>query len=164
MIQCKVCEAGQLVKKRVFRMSGVVVTIGFILLIPSILGILFGLLLMIGAVGAGGSMMAVTREEVDNRMASSGVPTVIRTKVKNSESLTQEEMQTLTQAQRTLVTEAESEIMASRMGAGIGGTFMFGFAVIMIVLSFVGGLLGWLLVMRKNVLQCNQCGAVTAAS
>ena len=28
----------------------------------------------------------------------------------------------------------------------------------------VGGLLGWLLVMKKKVLQCKNCGAVIAAS
>lgn len=32
------------------------------------------------------------------------------------------------------------------------------------ITSFVGGLLGWLLVMRKRVLQCNICGAVVNAS
>ncbi len=32
------------------------------------------------------------------------------------------------------------------------------------ITSFVGGLLGWLLVMKKRVLQCNVCGAVVNAS
>jgi hypothetical protein len=32
------------------------------------------------------------------------------------------------------------------------------------VMCFVGGLLGWLLVMRKRVLQCGLCGAVVNAS
>ena len=30
------------------------------------------------------------------------------------------------------------------------------------VLSFVSGLLGWLLIMKKDVLKCNLCGAVVA--
>jgi hypothetical protein len=41
----------------------------------------------------------------------------------------------------------------------IGG----GFAVFWWVAFFVGGLLGWLLVMRKNVLQCSLCRAVVNA-
>lgn len=32
------------------------------------------------------------------------------------------------------------------------------------IASFVGGLLGWLLVMKKRVLQCDYCGAVVNAS
>lgn len=39
-----------------------------------------------------------------------------------------------------------------------------GFAVIIGISSFVGGLLGWLLVMKKRVLQCSVCGAVVNAS
>ena len=35
---CKVCDSGTLTLKTVFRMSGPAVAIGFILLIPSILG------------------------------------------------------------------------------------------------------------------------------
>lgn len=37
-------------------------------------------------------------------------------------------------------------------------------AVILGVTSFVSGLLGWLLVMKKHVLQCSVCKAVTNAS
>lgn len=46
------------------------------------------------------------------------------------------------------------------------GTRIFGstFAIICGIASFVGGLLGWLLVMKKRVLQCNVCGAVVNAS
>jgi hypothetical protein len=32
------------------------------------------------------------------------------------------------------------------------------------IACFVGGLLGWLLMMRKRVLQCPVCGAVVSAS
>jgi hypothetical protein len=37
-------------------------------------------------------------------------------------------------------------------------------AIALGVACFVGGLLGWLLVMRKRVLQCDLCGAVVNAS
>jgi hypothetical protein len=39
-----------------------------------------------------------------------------------------------------------------------------GFALFMGILCFVCGLLGWLLVMKKRVLQCSICGAVINAS
>lgn len=39
-----------------------------------------------------------------------------------------------------------------------------GFAIGLGISSFVGGLLGWLLVMKKRVLQCSVCGAVVNAS
>src|SRR5208283_2326401 len=38
--KCKVCDRGELIRKKAFRMSGPAVVIGFILLVPSILGML----------------------------------------------------------------------------------------------------------------------------
>ena len=48
--------------------------------------------------------------------------------------------------------------------AATGAAIVGGFGVFLIIASLVGGLLGWLLVMRKTVLQCDRCGAVVAAS
>lgn len=39
-----------------------------------------------------------------------------------------------------------------------------GFAVVLGIGSFVSGLLGWLLVMKKRVLQCSVCGATVSAA
>jgi hypothetical protein len=47
---------------------------------------------------------------------------------------------------------AACSVFGSSLAIGLGIT------------SFVGGLLGWLLVTRKRVLQCNICGAVVNAS
>jgi hypothetical protein len=37
-------------------------------------------------------------------------------------------------------------------------------SILGIVGSFVGGLLGWILIMKKTVLQCTNCQAVVNAS
>jgi hypothetical protein len=47
---CKVCDQGELIAKKVFRMSGPTVAIGYILLIPSILGMAGSLLLLFGVI------------------------------------------------------------------------------------------------------------------
>jgi hypothetical protein len=47
---------------------------------------------------------------------------------------------------------------------GIGAIAGGSSAVIVFGLSFVGGLIGWLLVMKKRVLQCSWCRAVINAS
>ena len=85
-----------------YRMSGVVVVIGYIFLIPSVLGMLVNACLFV----------AMSRS-----------------------------------------------ISTSPAGGMMGGAFLF-----LIFLSFVGGLLGWLLVMKKSVLKCTHCGAVVATS
>jgi hypothetical protein len=47
---CKVCDSGRLKFRSLFRMSGPAVVIGFILLIPSICGMVFSVLVLIGVI------------------------------------------------------------------------------------------------------------------
>jgi hypothetical protein len=102
---CKVCERGVLVPKKVFRMSGPVVIIGFIFLIPSILGMSASALVLVTAV------------------------------------------------------------LSKPLGISINApAFIATIAVAIGISSFIGGLLGWLLVMKKRVLQCSICGSTVSAS
>ena len=108
-IRCKTCDTGLLQMAEPYRFSSVVVVIGYILLVPSVLGILFSV---------------------------RGFFTVLEVGVTGGDSA-----------------------LADGVFALAGGVFIFlGLACL------VGGLLGWLLIMRKKVLQCTYCGAVVAAS
>jgi len=73
-------------------------------------------------------------------------------------------MSQLTELQRQAVQQAKLELAAGTVGAGAGAALAGGASILFGVFSLVGGLLGWLLVMKKAVLQCNACGAVVAAS
>jgi hypothetical protein len=108
---CKVCERGLLVPKKMFRMSGPVVAIGFILLIPSALGIIAAAVLFFGLIAS----------NVTGPSGATDAPNVVNV-----------------------------------VGQG--------FAIALGIASFVGGLLGWLLVMKKRVLKCSVCGATVNAS
>lgn len=99
-ITCKICDQGRLTKTKKYRLSGPVVFIGYVLLVPSILGVLFSIMSFV---------------EVSS-MASGTGPTA---------------------------------------ASGIAG----GITVFIGIAFFVSGLLGWLLVMKKQVLQCGTCGA-----
>jgi len=105
---CKVCDKGTLQQKTVFRLGGIIATIGFILLIPSFLGMLFGGLMMLSTFSAG-----------------------------------------------YLATTADAAGVIGALGSS---------SLCVFISSFVGGLLGWLLILRKKILQCNNCGATVAAS
>ena len=100
-LPCKTCGIGPLRLEKRYRMSGPVVVIGYIFLIPSILGIIFSVLIVFG-------------------MAN------------------------------------ETDAGASAIAGGIG--------IFLAVAFFVGGLLGWLLVMKKKILCCPNCSAVVPAS
>jgi hypothetical protein len=102
---CKICDKGQLVQKKKYRMSGPVVLIGYILLIPSVLGVIIS---------------AMTFFNISSA--------------------------------------------ASRVNAGAGAGLAGGFTIVVGVAFFVSGLLGWLLVMKKQILQCSICGAAVNAA
>ena len=66
--------------------------------------------------------------------------------------------------QAAAVSAAETELGARAGAVGCLGACGTGMAATIAVLSFIGGLLGWLLVMKKRVLVCSACTAVTNAS
>ncbi len=49
-LQCKICDQGAVIAKKVFRVSGPAVVIGFILLVPSILGMAASALAFFGLI------------------------------------------------------------------------------------------------------------------
>jgi hypothetical protein len=153
-------------------MSTPVVVIGFILLIPSILGILFSLLLLLGVSGSGATVNLQAKRQAASQMQDAGVPTrIINAVLAGNSDYVDQWMNADTVAngrvtafQEETVRQAQTELHASTVGTGIGMFFGAGLAIFLAVSSFVGGLLGWLLVMRKRVLQCSLCNAVVNAS
>ena len=104
---CKICDRGTLTPRKIRRLSGPAVAIGYILLIPSILG-----------------------------MAGCAILLVV-------------------------------SLLAGVAGAAHGSAFATAFAgigaiafVYIGIFCFVSGLLGWLLIMKKHVLQCGYCSAI----
>jgi hypothetical protein len=108
---CKICDRGTLMPKEMRRLSGPAVAIGYILLIPSILGMAACAILLVVSLLAG------------------------------------------------VASAAHGSPFATAF-AGIG-TLVF---VYIGICCFVFGLLGWLLIMKKHVLQCVYCGAVVDAA
>jgi hypothetical protein len=108
---CKICDRGAMTQKKVWRMSTPVVVIGFLLLIPSVLVMIFcaaAVLMSVAGIGAG----------------------------------------------------AFSDSGNATAGSAFVGWFFFFVGIG----AFISGIFGWLLVMKKSVLQCQQCGATITAS
>lgn len=164
MIRCKTCDTGELLKRKKYRMSGMVVFIGYILLVPSVLGILVGGIMLV-ATGAGtGAAMDSIQSEAQSKLEEAGISRNITTKVLDSQPLSETDRASLNSSQRQVVDEVKLQISAGTVGAGLGVTMAGGVSVFVMISSLVGGLLGWLLVMKKKVLQCTHCGVIAAAS
>jgi len=160
---CRTCGQGALVPRKTFRMSGPVVVIGFILLIPSVLGMLFGILTLVG-IGMAQSETPGMDPETRTRLQAQQVPEPVITQVAASKPIDEAQLTALTPQQRTAVRDAQSSVSAGKDRWRAAGVVAGGLFIFIIVMSFVSGLLGWLLVMRKRVFQCTRCGAVVPAS
>lgn len=163
-IKCKTCDSGTLVQRKKYRMSGVVVVIGYILLIPSVFGILVGVLGIVGSGSAGSTSMQAARATADSQLRTAQVPPSVIANLTEFKDLAAADTLRLTTRQRTAVRSASLSLAASAAGTGIGVAAVAGVSFFVAVVSLVGGLLGWLLIMKKRVLQCDRCGAVVAAS
>lgn len=105
-IDCNVCRTtGSMTQTTVGKFSGPVQAIGFIILIPSVIGILIGLFMVVIFIAT-----AVLTPADDHKGAIAGVS--------------------------------------------------IGFGLFFAVASFVSGLLGWVLIMRKKVFKCLRCGFI----
>ena len=163
-IPCKTCDSGQMVRRKKYRMSAVVVFIGHLLLIPSVFGLVLALLgIWLGGVGAGEAMESV-QQETRSKLNAAGVPARLVEQVVRHRRISDADLNRLSYSQQETVREVERESAASTLGAGGGLAFWGGLSCFFGAVSLVSGLLGWLLVMKKRVLECAYCGAVVAAS
>jgi hypothetical protein len=163
-IICKTCDKGEMVRKKIYRMNGPAVVIGYILLIPSILGMCIGLLLLFAAVGGTNEVAQENRNKSEKTLASANIPYPLIRKVVYAEKVEEVELSQLSPLQRETIKSVAIERDAGSVGSKLAGAAVSGVSVILIISSFVGGLLGWILVMKKMVLQCNNCRAVVQAS
>ena|SRR2546425_1219576 len=162
-IKCKTCDRGTLVRRKKYRMSGVVVLIGYILVIPSIIGILIGVVGIVGAGSAGTSSNQTSRTRVESQLLAANVPVPVIAKLKDhAMTLSVSDTVGLNVKQRAAIRTASLTLVASDAGTTIGVGIAAGFSIFMIIASLVGGLLGYLLIMKKSVLQCDICGATVA--
>ena len=145
-------------------MSGAVVAIGYILLIPSVLGIISSIVLALVSTLAAGATPELTRESARTRLVAADIPARLAENVAEGIPLTTQERESLTPEQLTLVDQVSLDVATAPVGAACCGLGFVAGGIVGVVTFFVSGLLGWLLVMRKRVIRCTQCGAVFAAS
>ena len=173
---CKVCDRGALVRKKIFRMSIPVVVIGFILLIPSLIGVAVGLFALISSITPNENQepMKQIRDRAASGLRHNGVPEATINAVLDAASEGRNEDVTrlmddneMPEADRSWIYDAQDKIRSAGLTQSPPSPpspLSAAFSIGLIVGSFVGGIFGWLLVMKKRVLQCSVCGAVINAS
>lgn len=153
-----------MVRRKTYRMSIPVVIIGYIFLVPSVLGMLFGILMLVSSFGAGASAASEVDKSVRAELVANSIPAPVIEKIMANKPIDHAMLVQFTPQQQEAIKSSSTQQAAGKVGAGVGTAAAMGFSVILIVMFFVGGLVGWLLVMKKKILQCDHCSAVVAAS
>ncbi|MBM4070534.1 MAG: hypothetical protein FJ271_16495 [Planctomycetes bacterium] len=161
---CRTCNNGTLINRKVYRMSAGVVVIGYIFLIPSLIGVLVAAGLFFATGSATKDTAKKLKDEVAAELANAEVPQGIITKITDLKEVASADLSPLTEKQKDAVRSGQAKMAGGTIGVGIGAGLAGGTSLCVGFLSLVGALLGWLLVMKKRVLKCNQCGAVVPAS
>jgi hypothetical protein len=130
---CRTCGQGALIKRTKFRMSGPVVAIGFILLIPSVLGMLFGVFMLFVTGAANSGISAADERQIRAHLAEQGVPALIIDEVVSGKPVSDDQLVLLTSEQRTTVHTAESSRLGQKIGGGAATVIFDGFSIFIIV-------------------------------
>lgn len=145
-------------------MSGIVVFIGYLFLVPSMIGVVIGLATAVGSGAVGESQKAEMLREETQALIAMGVPQASAEVIANPDADASAAINSLHEALRSDVEYKRQLILAgetgTQIGVGLGAMAGIGIALS----SLVGGLIGWLLIMKKKVLMCTDCGATVAAS
>ncbi len=113
LLDCNACKSEKSMKAaKIPRFTTILRIIGYIIVIPSVLGVLFAVLMFFSTGSATSEVMS------------------------------------------TVQTDAEAT------GAAIGATIGFGMSAFIGAISLVGGLIGWLLLMKRKVFKCISCGYI----
>lgn len=112
-IDCGTCKSeGTMKPTKVPKFSFMPRLIGYIIVIPSLLGMLFAVLMMFSTGQATTEVMEISQTD------------------------------------------------AEKAGVALGATIGVGISLLVGISSLVGGLIGWLLIMKRKVYKCVQCGFI----
>jgi len=164
-LACSEC-GGRLARRSQFRLSKAFVIIGFIILIPSVMGLLIGVILFATSGSAKAELKQALSQDSRSELQEAGVPPGLIEKLSEGQKLTSDEMKELTGEQQALVLGQAIGAGMSELGAGmaeVGGAFIRFIATVMMIGSSVGCVGGVLLTLRKKMLCCVQCGAMAGA-
>jgi hypothetical protein len=172
-IPCKICDRGSLLDRRIHRMSGPAVVIGYILLIPSLAAIAFCALFFIVLLFQPSQRYISARQAAIYEMRENSVPEEVITQVLAHPLRDPADYildPGIPMVQYSWVKDATEKIRSGSPlplqegnDALVGRRLGEGFFIMLGIGAFVGGLLGWLLVMKKRVLLCSFCNAVVDA-
>jgi hypothetical protein len=151
---CPSC-GGALISRKIYRMSPVVVTVGYCGLVTAALGILAGLIMIFfGVDRLRGMFLEEMTEPRIEVLRVAGVPESVVRKVAGAETVTADEREGLTDRQLELIARAQRGIEATRAATATAAAAARLNSIIVAVICALAAALSVPLLARRKVLQC----------
>jgi len=106
-------------------------------------------LLLAAAHSASKSSSAADENRIRAQLAAQNIPEPIIGDVLSGKSVSDDQLSPLAYQQQAAVHQAETARLGQKIGVGAANAVLGSLFIFVIVASFIGGLLGWLLIMRK---------------
>jgi hypothetical protein len=155
---CDACDSGILLPRKQYRLGLGFVIVGYTILALSVLALLYGVGVMVFAWALTQAGLPAEAQAVLDRAR---VPANIQGKVARREAIADSELKGLTIEQRKAVQDAQGRMGAQKLAFGFMAALIGASGAILGALSLPGLLVGGLLVLRRRVSVCDNCGAVT---
>ncbi len=159
IIVCKICDRGELRKKRAYRFSLPVVIIGYIFLVPCLLGVFSAGRTLFGSAAVTLDIPEQTKNRITAELRTVDLSDDIIAQIFDYHLIELSDLGQLNEKQQAAVNRAEAAVALILQGKMLASTFSVAGIFFFMIISFIGGIIGWLLVMKKKLLQCSICGA-----
>jgi hypothetical protein len=164
-MQCDKCREGQMHADKVFRLSGCLATIGFIILVPCFLLMCFAIVFgLIGTAASVNVIEGLEKETTSSLTDIEGLPAEVISDFERDNRVSDETLAMLTPAQRNdvqrLLSTYADRLTGASAAVGISALFGGGLFVIMLAISIPGFIVGLVLILRNKVWRCQMCGYV----
>jgi hypothetical protein len=154
---------------KVHRLSGWLVFLGYCILVPCFLGFCLTVLFaIVGATATGKATADVSHQAKQDAIvklkAIEGIPTSVISDFETNATFQEASLSALTPSQREQVQEVQTsynaEVAGATIGTGVAATIGGGLMLVMFIITIPGQIIGFLLILRKKVWKCGQCGYV----
>ncbi len=168
-MNCARCNSNQLEPRRIFRLSGCLVALGFFLLAFSGAAVIGGVVLTVAGTAITGVAGAEAVDKARQEAATSlkqipDLPPSVVRDFENDGTIENSNLDKLTPDQRRRVQEIQAQYVVTIGGAATAAGCigcLGGLGVIVLFISSIPALIvGLLLILKKNVWQCMACTSV----
>ena len=166
-MQCEKCGSTAMQPVKMFRLSGCLVSAGFALVVTSLAALAFGLLLVVVGPKATGDATA-THSAQDQSAAIKalngipGLPPAVVQELEATQKVSEETIKRLPAEQQSRVRSILLDYYGSRVATGAAGVTAAGVGIVLVLILFgfgvPGAIVGLLLVRRRKLWRCGQCG------